>query len=128
MSKTVFIIDDDLLFRLISEKMISNFDRSLNFVHCENGLEGLNKLKLHNKDESEIIILLDLNMPVLDGWGFLEAIQSNQLEASHHISFYILSSSTDQSDLIKSKQYHFVKGFYEKPLSKINVIEILAGS
>lgn len=125
MSNTVFIIDDDLLLRLLVERMMIKIDDSLVFIHCENGKTGLEKLNEHLKNSSECIILLDLNMPVLDGWGFLDEIQSDQSGAYQNIKLYILSSSADKRDVERSKQYSCVKKFYFKPLTLKDIIELL---
>ncbi|MEB2778297.1 response regulator [Algoriphagus sp. D3-2-R+10] len=125
MNKTVFIIDDDPLLRLIVEKMMGKVYSPLVVIHCENGKVGLNKLKDHLEASSKCIILLDLNMPVLDGWGFLDEIDSSQLSAYQNITLYILSSSIDKSDIERAKQYSCVKKFYHKPLNSNNIIEIL---
>lgn len=69
MYKTIYIIDDDALVRFIVEKMMSKVDDTLTFIHCENGKVGLEKLFEHKGDFSKCIVILDLNMPVLDGWG-----------------------------------------------------------
>lgn len=125
MNKTIFIIDDDPVFRFIVEMMMSKIDNSLTFITCENGKVGLEKLKDYLKTSSECIILLDLNMPILDGWDFLDEIQSSQLNTSKNISIHILSSSTDKGDIEKTKQYSWVRKFYSKPLSDVHIAEIL---
>lgn len=125
MNKTIYIIDDDPLLGLIVEKMMTRVDNSLKFIQCENGKVGLDKLNSHQGEFSECIILLDLNMPVLDGWGFLDEIQTTLLTDYQSMAIYILSSSTDKGDIEKAKQYSIVRKFYHKPLSIIDLTEIL---
>ncbi len=124
MNKTILIIDDDLLVRLIVEKMMSKIDPTLTFIPCEDGKVGLERLIEHQGNRSEYIIILDLNMPVLDGWGFLDKIQSQHLN-KNNIEIFILSSSTDKSDIERAKRYPLVKKFYHKPLTNYDIIEIL---
>lgn len=128
MNKTIFIIDDDPILRLIIQRMFGKIDNSLVFIPCENGKIGVEKLKEFLKSSSECVILLDLNMPVLDGWGFLDEMQASQLNTYKKIRLYILSSSTDKSDLEKSQQYAFVRKFYHKPLNTDDIIKILNGN
>ncbi|UFH34672.1 response regulator [Flavobacterium acetivorans] len=125
LNKTIYIIDDDPIVRFIIEKMMSKMDRTLIFIHCENGKVGLEKLNGHQGEFSKCIILLDLNMPMLDGWGFLDEIQSRQLNDYKNVALYILSSSTDKPDIERSKKYSIVKKFYHKPLSIADITEIL---
>jgi CheY-like chemotaxis protein len=72
----------------------------------------------HRDSSHEIIVLLDLNMPILDGWGFLEQIEKSDFYNLHQLSIYIVSSSIDESDISKASQYGFVKNFLHKPLSR----------
>jgi CheY-like chemotaxis protein len=125
MSKKVFLIDDDCVLRLMVEKMMHRIDSSLVFIPCENGRVGLDKLNDHLEAAAECIILLDLNMPILDGWGFLEEMQASQWSDYSNITLYILSSSTDKSDIERARQYACVKKFYHKPLSNQDFNKIL---
>lgn len=125
MSKTIFIIDDDPLINFIVEKMMSKVDSTLTFIKCADGKVGLEKLFGYQGNLSDCIILLDLNMPVLDGWEFLNEIQPTQFNDYHNITVNILSSSTDKIDIEKANQYSIVKKFYHKPLSIDDIKEIL---
>ena len=125
MNKTIYFIDDDPLVRLIAEKMINKVDNILTFVHCENGKIGLEKLKGYQGEFFDCIVLLDLNMPLLNGWEFLDRINSELLKDYQSISLYMLSSSIDKGDIEKAKQYSIVKKFYHKPLMINDINEIL---
>lgn len=127
MSKKIYLIDDDSIIRLIMERSMNKLDNTLSFIQCENGKVGLEKLKENFEgDRSECIVLLDLNMPVLDGWGFLKAIQSYTPVTLQSMTLYILTSSTDKADIEKSKEYSCVNKFYHKPLSKSDIEDILS--
>jgi CheY-like chemotaxis protein len=69
-------------------------------------------------------ILLDLNMPVMDGFEFLEAFQTKYAACSDKITICILSSSSAQRDKLKASEYH-ISGFLIKPLTEENLIPIL---
>ena len=81
--------------------------------------EALEKIKSVDPSET-LLIFLDINMPVLNGWEFLDAYRSNFPERKDTI--VILSSSIDFQDRQKAMEYPIVSGFLEKPLSleKIN--------
>ena len=70
-------------------------------------------------------MFLDINMPILNGWGFLDQIADKKFFNNNAIKIYIVSSSTDESDLIKAKQYDFLGGFLHKPLKKEDIISII---
>jgi CheY-like chemotaxis protein len=115
----VFIIDDDPIHQRIAQIMISRyhlFDEYFSYTQAQNALDFLQE----NKENGELlpgVILLDLNMPVVDGWDFLEAFETLKIKLKSIIRIYIVSSSVDEKDLVRSKQYASVKGFISKPLS-----------
>lgn len=69
------------------------------------------------------IIFLDLNMPVMDGWQFLQAF--TQLKPTKKILIYILTSSVDPEDTVKVLQYNNVQGYLVKPITESELIKIL---
>jgi CheY-like chemotaxis protein len=122
----IFIIDDDLIQRMIISKMIKTIDPTLVINQSENGEIGLAMLKQHSDSHQKIIILLDINMPVLDGWGFLDQIEKSNFYNLDQLSIYIVSSSIDESDILKANQYEFVKSFLQKPLSREDLSTIIS--
>jgi CheY-like chemotaxis protein len=118
MNKEIFIIDDDTIFRMIVSRAISKINPDVKIYECENGAIGLTSIKKHLILNQNLIVFLDLNMPVLNGWQFLQDVKHNNLYKNSELIIYIVSSSTDESDLIKAKQYNFVKGFIHKPIYK----------
>lgn len=117
MQTHIVIIDDDPIIRLLIKKMLGRLDVSrLNILECENGKVGLNEIEKVAETSEAVIVLLDINMPVLDGWGFLEAFEQKKCYGIQDISLVIVSSSTDESDLKKAKEYDFVQQFIHKPI------------
>lgn len=115
----VFIIDDDPIHQRIAQIMISKhnlFDEYFSYTDAQRALDFLQENK-NNKEALPDVILLDLNMPVLDGWDFLETFETLIKEFKKNIRVFIVSSSVDEKDLIRSKSYVAVKGFISKPLS-----------
>ncbi len=125
MNKTVLIVDDDPIVRMIIQKMIQIVDTTAICYPCENGEVGLYTLIKLQESANTVIVLLDINMPILDGWGFLDQMQKRTLAKIDKTQLYIVSSSTDESDKLKSKTYPIIKKFYNKPLSKQDIQDIL---
>ena len=118
MSK-VFIIDDDPINHRIAQIMIEKyqvFNEYISYTEAEVALTFL-KENLKNAADLPDVILLDLNMPVVDGWDFLEVFESLQKELVKVIHIFIVTSSVDEKDKIRSQVYSSVKGFISKPLS-----------
>lgn len=120
-----YIIDDDSTFVFVLKKLlkkIENFNEIRNIV---NGEEAVTVLEKHHTNEENFpdIIFLDINMPMLDGWQFLEEIeQSNYYEKCN---IYIVSSTIDVNEIEKSKKFTSVKGFIPKPVIENTLKDIL---
>ena len=115
----VFIIDDDPIHQRIAQIMISKhnlFDEYFSYTEAQKALDFLQENK-KNEETLPDVILLDLNMPVIDGWDFLETFETLIKEFKKNIRVFIVSSSVDEKDVLRSKSYFAVKGFISKPLS-----------
>lgn len=126
MKKELFIIDDDPIQRIIISKMVKIVDSSLVIDQSENGKAGLEKLEKIKSSNHTVILILDINMPVLDGWEFLEQIEKANFYNLPQLFIYMVSSSTDEIDIVKAQRYSFVKRFLHKPLSKEDISAIIS--
>lgn len=118
MSK-VFIIDDDPIHQRIAQIMIEKhkiYDEFKSYTEAGKALEYLQQ-NIAAADALPDVILLDLNMPVVDGWDFLEKFDTFRNSLSKSIKIYIVSSSVDEKDIMRSQSYAYVHGFISKPLS-----------
>lgn len=118
MEKLVLLVDDDHTFNWVSTKLIQRVCPELKINICTNGRMALEFLLNNFENQYEYIIFLDINMPEMNGWEFLDAIAKSQWDINQSsVSIYIVSSSTDSSDMEKAKTYRSVKGYITKPLS-----------
>lgn len=118
--RKVFLIDDDRIFNLINEKTISmtNFARCVKaFLLAENALNELRHLSINEPENFPDIIFLDINMPGMDGWDFLDEFILLDENILSRCKVIMLSSSIDPNDIDKSKTYKVVHDFYSKPLT-----------
>ncbi|TLU99568.1 response regulator [Dyadobacter luticola] len=125
MNITVVIVDDDPIVRLVIQRMIHNIDSSVSCRQCDNGEVGLSVIEKLQNVADNVIVLLDINMPVLNGWEFLDRLQQINIVASDKFQLYMITSSTDTSDKIKARSYPVIKKLYPKPLSNQDLKEIL---
>ena len=111
------LVDDNDIFNFIMKKLIQNVDSEHNvhaFTYPEEAIAMLEEIKPD-------IIFLDLNMPIIDGWEFLNDMQKKNL----NYKTYILSSSTSQTDIQRSSVYKNVNGYLTKPVGEEKLAEIL---
>ena len=125
MKKTVLIVDDDPIVRLVIQRMIHNLDSSVNCLQGDNGAVGLALLETLQNSTDAIVVLLDINMPVLNGWEFLESLEKINLGPFNKLQLCIVTSSTDDCDNLKAQSYSLINKVYHKPLSKLDIEEIL---
>lgn len=121
----VFLIDDDIIYRRIASKMWELIDSSVETIACENGAIGLLDLECERDSNQPISVLLDINMPVLNGWDFLRELEKKNFYQLPHLNIYLVSSSTDERDILKSREFPFIRGFIHKPLTKENIEMII---
>ncbi|WP_183566613.1 response regulator [Mucilaginibacter sp. SP1R1] len=115
----VFCIDDDNINHYISEKYINSLlvnPQITTFINCKDAINEL--LNRSSADELPDYILLDINMPVMNGWDFLDEFNRLKIDPWGKIEIYIVSSSIFAHDKDKSLQYPIVKEFISKPLSQ----------
>ncbi|NGY38361.1 response regulator [Flavobacterium sp. XN-5] len=116
-TKRIYIIDDDkLTVKLMSMLLHKNqfCDEIHSFFNAQSALEELKK----NSDDNDKMpdgILLDLNMPVMDGWQFLDEFVL--LAIKKEISIFIVTSSIDPADIQMAKKHHFLKDYIMKPIT-----------
>lgn len=115
------IIDDDAMYVNLITRIIDTKKLSKNLLIFGNGKEALDYFvgALNNIKNQGIpkVILLDLNMPVMDGWQFLTELGKRRFENLSNTTIYIVSSSIDAADLERSKALEMVADFLIKPVS-----------
>jgi CheY-like chemotaxis protein len=118
------IVDDNKFDRLICERIISRISADLAITEFRSGKEILDYLLSDSFVTSNILILLDINMPEMNGYDFLnEMIKPENSEIALKITVAIITSSTRKEDYDQTIQYPMVKGY----LQKLIMIEHLKG-
>ena len=115
--KNIYIIDDDKIFHFIMKKLFKVSGLEVKTNYFLNGKLALEALKV--KENIPDLILLDINMPIIDGWQFVEEYKSLQKEYDLDIPIFIVSSSDDKTDKQKAEIYkNEVKNYFLKPFCK----------
>ncbi|PLB20282.1 MAG: Response regulator receiver [Flavobacteriaceae bacterium FS1-H7996/R] len=86
---------------------------------------ALDHLKKNYTSNNQYIILLDINMPEINGWQFLKEIKKSGIIKNNNLTLYIVSSSTDIDDIKQAQNHDLVKSIFSKPLSINSVKHIL---
>lgn len=121
----VLLVDDDAVSNFINEMTLQEMNFS-NFIHVsENGKEALHYLtqSLMECEEYPELILLDINMPVMDGFQFLEEFEKLPSNIRKSIRVVMLTSSNATLDISKAKRYN-INGYIVKPLCKRKLEEV----
>jgi two-component SAPR family response regulator len=117
------VVDDDSTNNLLCNKLIKRVITEANihtFLIPEEGLEFL-KSGSQFTDLESVVLFLDINMPTMSGWEFLEHFQKLDDNVKHKIKVFILSSSVDSRDRRKALTYNIVLDYIVKPLTKDKV-------
>lgn len=119
------VVDDDSFNNMICRMIIEDALGEVEINEFTEPEEGL--LFIQQNIKSPAVLFLDINMPTLTGWEFLEHYDKFDEEVKTHVSVYILSSSLDWRDKDKASANKYVKGFLSKPLEFETVISIAKG-
>lgn len=123
MRNGICVIDDDEIYQRIIRKLISRagvFEKAFFYMNAVDALEDLK-----NPDTSlPRVILLDINMPAMDGWQFIELLQNSYPSLFKKCDIYIVTSSIAYSDKEKMEDFPGLTGFLSKPITVDQLVEI----
>ncbi|MEL6650644.1 MAG: response regulator [Bacteroidota bacterium] len=122
---TINLIDDDPVYQLILSRLLQNCEGRCRMRYYSTGPEAIAQLSRQADDpaSSPDVILLDLNLPMMNGWEVLNEIE--RIPFANRPKVYILSSSIDPSDKAKAKKHPAISGFLAKPLYLEDVQSLL---
>ena len=125
----ILIIDDDPMTTHLHKRLLEKFDLSHQVEIALGGEEALQLIKenidTENEDQIPQLIFVDLNMPFMDGFQFLEAYQSLEFKNKDSVVVSVLTSSYSMSDINRVKEYPVVSDYIVKPLTQEKMIELM---
>jgi CheY-like chemotaxis protein len=123
----IALVDDDKIFQITASRTLKAAQLSDKILQFDNGEEALDFLRDHAR-ESETLpdyIFLDINMPFVDGWMFLDDYADLKTNLSKPIEIFMVSSSIDPRDMDRARQNANVREYIIKPVSREKFIELL---
>jgi two-component system, chemotaxis family, chemotaxis protein CheY len=123
----IALVDDDKIFQLTASKTLKATALTDKILQFENGDEALRFLREHLADPETLpdYIFLDINMPMIDGWMFLEDYEAIKGKLKKPINIYMVSSSIDTRDIERAKKNINVKDYILKPVTREKFVELL---
>ncbi|ABZ95350.1 Receiver protein of a two-component response regulator [Leptospira biflexa serovar Patoc strain 'Patoc 1 (Ames)'] len=128
MNPRICIIDDDKIYQFTTKKIIANAGITVEvliFSDAENALSFFQE-ESDNVSQLPDIVFLDINMPFMDGWQFLEAVEPLLSKFPKPIRIYLVSSSVDDADTERAAKIPYVSGYIFKPFTKEKLLDSLA--
>jgi CheY-like chemotaxis protein len=123
--QSVLLVDDDSASNFLHKRIIQRMELLAVIDVCENGKEALAIIINESTRKVERLVLLDINMPVMDGWEFLEEFEKLPQEITVHCKVYVLSTSINPDDKRRAETQKNVCGYLTKPLTKETIQHIL---
>ena len=121
------IIDDDDIYQFTIKKTIKALNLAQNIMAFSDGEEALNFMieNLNKDEELPDVILLDINMPIMDGFQFMEEYIKIKPKLGKKITIYMVSSSVDMTDLARAKKISEISDYIIKPIKKGKIKAII---
>ncbi len=122
----ILLVDDDDVYLYLMGRVIKGLTEELEVSTFTDGEQAYQFLSLcleANIAPPEVIFL-DINMPFLDGWGFLAEFQKLKPKIQNNINIYMVSSSMREQDMERAKEFEELTGYVVKPLEEDKLIEI----
>lgn len=125
-AKHILLIDDDEVTNYINTKVLKAALPDAEIMITLNGIEAIKLIDDRMVEGAPLFdtIMVDISMPYMDGWEFVEALSAPQYSAYHSSNIVMLTSSVFEDDMERARSYHVIKSFFSKPLDAQKVADI----
>lgn len=124
--KNILLVDDDDIFNFLNTKVLEASGVASEIHTANNGQQAIDLLNNYFSGTASLpdVILLDLNMPVMDGFGFLQAFKRLNLPRKERVTIIIVTSSEDPNDMARARDMG-VTTYLTKPVSRERLLQAL---
>lgn len=128
--KNILLVDDDEIANYLHQLLLEELNISDHILTAYNGEDALSIIKENCHPDSPSfndcpqVIFLDLNMPGMNGFEFLEEFEKENFLANNNVRIIIVTSSNNQQDMQKAQSYR-INGYVNKPLTEEKVKQVL---
>lgn len=128
--RSVCVVDDDSIYQFTTARMLQLVDENMQVLSFGDGEKAMRYLEEHADQVASLpdVILLDLNMPLMDGWEFLDVYNSLKARLAKDIPIFVISSSIDQRDIRRARSFGSVNDYVPKPVTTDRLRELLCRS
>lgn len=113
-TRYILLVEDDPIFQLLHQKLIQKLQWNVELLAAKNGQEALDLLDKVGTSDMRALVLLDINMPICDGWQFLDQLDTKLYKET--VQVVVVTSSTDQVDRQNASKYKNVIDYLVKPI------------
>ena len=126
--KVTCLIDDDEIYLFSVKKVLEVNHLTGKVLEFNNGRKAIDFFLNHQNHDNELpdVIFLDINMPVMNGWEFIEEFRKIRPAISMDITLYVVSSSIDKTDVDRAKSFSAVNDYLVKPITAAQLKNIFA--
>jgi CheY-like chemotaxis protein len=129
LKQNVCLIDDDKVYQFTAKMILEATGLTSSIKTFFNGKEAIDFLtnpENHQEGSLPDIIFLDINMPIMNGWTFLETYDEIKQSLPRNIVIYVVSSSVDESDIQRSRSFASVTDYVIKPINREKYRQLLS--
>ncbi|MGB3145862.1 MAG: response regulator [Maribacter sp.] len=122
----ILLVDDDQVYLYLMNRVIKGLTDELEVNSFTDGEQAVQFLSLCSEENIKLpeVIFLDINMPFLDGWGFLAEFKKLKPKINDKINIYMVSSSNREQDMKRAAEFEELTGYVVKPLEEDTLVEI----
>ncbi|HBY68080.1 MAG TPA: response regulator [Flavobacteriaceae bacterium] len=124
METKVLIVDDDKIICKITKRMFQISGLSKAPIIFNSGKQALEFLKQENNKQQNTVVFLDINMPQIDGWEFIDLLEKENI--LEYTTIYLITSSIFPEDHIRAKKNKYVSDILVKPITLTKTKQLVA--